>query len=326
MEAKKVVLKCNSNIFGFQLKSGSEIEINNERELNVLWIDSENKPNVSNIRLYFFQRNSEDFIKEANRINLLYDEIQRENGQLPLYEFEITNENKEERLTTTLFGMNQFLLTPNFGSATDIKVNPSRPDICYLEYLQQSASQPFKIDFIHFECENTKQLNEIFTYATRDANGQKLEVPVILQSYRKFNDDNSKELIVYDKKVIDGNAYYQFNVLPSTKLKIKIYGKTNRYDYESFNILSSLLSCQIQQGLDYVSVENIKKFIGETFHNGFYQNLLQEQLPSLFEKGYIDLKDGLYGYKFKILKVDGTVAKEFTLTQVLKHSEYHLTN
>lgn len=328
---KQIVLKCNSNIFGFQFKKNSRLYIDKDVNNNeVLFCENGGNSGINTsipIYLPLFERTAEDFIKEANRINSLFDEIEKEGGQLPLYEFEITNNNKEAAKTVTLFGSNFYLLTPNFGSDKDVSVTPSHPNISYLEYLQRSAHQPCKIDFIRLESETANQLYQIITYSTKDANGQLLQVPIITQSYRNATDENPNELMVSDRKVIDGNSDFQFNILPNTKLKLKIYGRrSHSIDSQSIDIINSLISCQIQQGLDYVSLTNLKKFIGERYCNDFYQNAIERDLESLFDKKLIDLKDGLYGYKFKILKVDGTIAKELTLNQVLKHSEYHLTN
>lgn len=327
---KEVVLKCNANIFGFQFKKNSRLyidkDVNNTDEL--LFCEYENKKGISiPIYLSLFERTHEDFIKEGQRINILFDEIEKEGGQLPIFEFEITNQNKEAPKTVTLFGSNFHLLTPNFGSDKDVSVKPLHPNISYLEYLQQSAHQPCKIDFIRLESETLNQLYQIITYSTKDANGQLLQVPIITQSYRLATDENPNELMVSDRKVIDGNSDFQFTILPDTKLKIKIYGKRSySIDSQSIDIINSLISCQIQQGLDYVSLPNLKKFIGERYYNDFYPNAIERELESLFDKKIIDLKDGLYGYKFKILKVDGTVKNELTLTQVLKHSEFNLMN
>lgn len=338
MGAKEVILKCNANIFGFQFKKDTQLSVvtvktlDGEKENISLTYQGESTPenaniNVKLISLDFFERTAEDFIHECNRINNLYDEIEKEGGQLPLYEFEIINENKESAKKVILFGLNQYLLTPNFGSEIGVKIVPDKHNISYLEYLQRSASQPFKIDFIRLESECVNQLMQIITYTTRDANGQLLQVPIITQSYRNATDENPNELMVSQQNVIDGNSYFEFAMLPSTKLKIKIYGKTNSFmDSAILSILNSVLSCQIQQGVDYVSVENIRKFTGNHFDDYFYKGTVEKLLSNLFEKGFLDFKDGLYGYKFRILKVDGTVSKELSLTKVLQHSEYNINN
>ncbi len=339
MELKQIVLKCNANIFGYQLKKGGTLKIKSAAQEPKSPVDErchlkyyegdsfETRTYEENLTSSFstkFDRTPEDFIKEAERINALFDEIQKENGTLPLYSFDVINKNKESNKKVTLFGMNQYLLSKNFGSDEDVVIRPFKEDISYLQYLQHSASCPFIIDLIHLECSNASQITQIIHYTTRDANGQLLQIPIITQSYFSATQERNDELMVYHKSAIDGNSYLQFDLLPDTILKVKVYGKSSRFDYESFNILNSLLSCQIQQGIDYVSLINIKKFIGESYYNDFYPDAIEKQLTSLFEKGYIDFKDGGYGYKFKILKVDGTLKKELSLTQVLKHSEYNI--
>lgn len=323
-EIKEVILKCNSNIFGFQLKEGTKLIIDEFGKLGIFNFESNLFTTIS---LDFFQYNPSDFIKEGQRVNKLFDEISKEGGRLPLYEFEITNENKESHKKVTLFGMNYHLLTPNFGSYNDVFVKSFHPNISYLEYLQQSASQPFVIDFIKMESKNTRQLEQIIDYKTRDANGQELKIPIILQSYRGCDDESQNKLTVCDTKVIDGNSEFSFYMLPDTKLKMRIYAKKSKsIDSDTVSVLNSLLSCQIQQGIDFVSLENVKKFVGDKFDYGFSKNKIETELFSLIEGGYIDFRDGLYGYKFKILKIDGSVKDELTLTQVLKHSEYNLIN
>ena len=331
METKEVILKYNANIFGFQLKKDSKIYINpllGDKDASLLECETDEdgkklvQPLISSSSL--FDKSPEDFIKEAERVNDLYDEIEKEGGQLPLYEFFIINDNKEKPKLVTLFGMNHYLLAPNFGSDKDVSIVPLREDLNYLEYLNQSAHHPFNVDLLKLESDNSKQITQIITITSKDANGQLCQNLLITQIYIKQNQDDVKKVDVSHPMIIDGNTNLQFNILPDTKLKVKIYGKTNTFlSNETLNILNALLSCQIQQGSDFVSIENIKKFCGAIYNHGFY-NSVDFTLKNLFEKGFIDFKDGLYGYKFKTLKVDGSTEKDLSLTKVLQRSEYNL--
>jgi len=138
------------------------------------------------------------------------------------YQVSITNSTVTP-LTATLFGMNQFLLTPNFGSAVGITVIPSQTNVSYLELLQQSASQPFETSLIRFQSTNTAQITQIVTITSKDANGQLCQIPLITQSYFSANQFQSGILDVPYAVKIDGNTNLQFTVLGSTTLVITMF-------------------------------------------------------------------------------------------------------
>jgi len=138
------------------------------------------------------------------------------------YQVSITNSTVTP-LTATLFGMNQFLLTPNFGSAVGITVIPSQTNVSYLELLQQSASQPFETSLIRIQSTNTAQITQIITITSKDANGQLCQIPLITQSYFSANQFQSGILDVPYAVKIDGNTNLQFTVLGSTTVVITMF-------------------------------------------------------------------------------------------------------
>ena len=75
-------------------------------------------------------------------------------------------------LTVQLFGLNTYLLTPNFGSSVGVTVTPAQTNVSYLELLQQSASQPFETSLIRIQTTTLPQLTQIITVTSKDANGQ----------------------------------------------------------------------------------------------------------------------------------------------------------
>jgi hypothetical protein len=131
------------------------------------------------------------------------------------YQVSITNSTPNP-LLCTLFGMNQFLLTPNFGSAVGITVIPSQSNVTYLELLQQSSSQPFETSLLRIQSVNTAQITNIITITSKDANGQLCQIPLITQSYFSANQFQSGILDIPFALRIDGNTNLQFNVLGNT--------------------------------------------------------------------------------------------------------------
>jgi len=138
------------------------------------------------------------------------------------YQVSITNSTVTP-LTATLFGMNQYLLTPNFGSAVGITVVPSQTNVSYLELLQQSASQPFETSLIRIQSTNTAQITQIITITSKDANGQLCQIPLITQSYFSANQFQSGILDVPYAVKIDGNTNLQFTVLGSTTVVMTFF-------------------------------------------------------------------------------------------------------
>ena len=119
-------------------------------------------------------------------------------------------------LTVVLFGMNTYLLTPNFGTATGVIVAPAQNNVSYLELLQQSASQPFETSLIRVQTNVASQLTQILTVTSKDANGQLLQIPIITQSYFSANQFQSTILDIPYPVKIDGNTNISFTILGNT--------------------------------------------------------------------------------------------------------------
>jgi hypothetical protein len=109
-------------------------------------------------------------------------------------------------LTLILFGKNQYLLSPNFGSAIGLIVTPSQANVTYLELLQQSADQPFETSLLRVQSDNDAQITQILTVTVKDANGQSATLPVITQSYFSSYQQQSGILDVPYNLKIDGNS------------------------------------------------------------------------------------------------------------------------
>lgn len=118
--------------------------------------------------------------------------------------------------TVVLFGMNTYLLTPNFGSSVGVIVTPAQTNVSYLELLQQSASQPFETSLIRVQTSNPSQLTQILTVTSKDANGQLCQIPIITQSYFSANQFQSTILDIPYPVKIDGNTYITFSILGNT--------------------------------------------------------------------------------------------------------------
>lgn len=131
------------------------------------------------------------------------------------YQVNITNTSGTAG-TVVLFGLNTFLLTPNFGSSVGVTVTPAQVNVSYLELLNQSASQPFETSLIRIQTSNPSQLTQILTLTSKDANGQLCQIPIITQSYFSANQFQSSILDVPYPVKIDGNTFISFPILGTT--------------------------------------------------------------------------------------------------------------
>jgi len=119
-------------------------------------------------------------------------------------------------LTVVMFGKNQFLLSPNFGSALGLTVTPSQANVSYLELLQQSSDQPFETSLLRIQSSNASQVTQILTITVKDANGQSATLPLITQSYFSSYQQQSGILDIPYNLKIDGNTNITSPVLAST--------------------------------------------------------------------------------------------------------------
>lgn len=131
------------------------------------------------------------------------------------YQVNVTNTTAGP-LTVVLFGLNSFLLTPNFGTSVGVIVTPAQVNVSYLELLNQSASQPFETSLIRIQTSSPSQLTQILTVTSKDANGQSCQIPIITQSYFSANQFQSTILDVPYPVKIDGNTFVTFPILGNT--------------------------------------------------------------------------------------------------------------
>jgi hypothetical protein len=131
------------------------------------------------------------------------------------YQVNVTNTTPNP-LTVVLFGLNTFLLTPNFGTSVGVIVTPAQVNVSYLELLNQSASQPFETSLIRIQTSSPSQLTQILTVTSKDANGQLCQIPIITQSYFSANQFQSTILDVPYPVKIDGNTFVTFSILGNT--------------------------------------------------------------------------------------------------------------
>ncbi len=323
---KSVTLLVSANIFGFQF-----------RKFTTLLIDSENRLVAQNdgfinntIHLDYFHRTKEDFLSEAEKVNNHYIEIQK-NGELPAYSIDFEN-TTDKPLKCVLFGCNYNLLRENFGSDNGIKISLSHKELSYIHALQQSQSRPIKTKMIKIVSDNVKQLSTVLSLTSKDANGQMCQIPIITNSFMT-NDIKNVLPFSYNAR-IDGGTSLSFYIEPNTKGTILFYSdETKRSDNsineKEINLINGILSCQIQQGVNYVTIDNALKFVKlQKDNKSDITNLnLTSTLNKIIKSGMIkvDNENGIikYGVNFRISKIDGTIVDVDLLT-ALKKSEYKL--
>lgn len=323
---ENVTLLVSANIFGFQF-----------RKYTTLLIDSENRLVAQNdgfrnniIHLDYFHRTKEDFLNEAKKVNENYIEIQK-NGDIPAYSIDFENPT-DKPLKCVLFGCNDNLLKPNFGSDNEIKLNASQKDVSYIMALQQSSTKPIKTKMIKIVSDNFNQLSQIMTITSKDANGQMAQTPLVTQSY--MTNDVKNVLQISYPLIVDAGTSLSFIILPKTKGTMLFYAdKTkpldNSINEKEINLINGILSCQIQQGVNYVTIDNALKFVKlyrDNKHDITSLNLTAT-LNKIIKSGIIkvDNENGYikYGVNFRISKIDGTIVDVDLLT-ALKKSEYKL--
>lgn len=142
-----------------------------------------------------------------------------------------TNEVK----SCNLFGLGQNIFRKNFGSDEGVTVSMGVSYVDYLFMLIQSAFQPFETGLIRLMSKNTKQLEEIITITSKDANGQMCQIPIITANYIKpdgigmFVDEEGNKLLEDDYKNL--NIYYVVRIDVSTDLDLKILPNTELQIY-----------------------------------------------------------------------------------------------
>lgn len=324
--SKSVTLLVSANIFGFQFRKFTTLIIDSQDRL-VAQTDGY----INNIiHIDYFHRTKQDFLTEAEKVNNNYIEIQK-NGELPAYSIDFENPT-DKPLKCVLFGCNDNLLRPNFGSDNGIIVNASQKDVSYIMALQQSSSVPIKTKMIKIVSDNTKQLSSILSLTSKDANGQMAQTPIVTNSF--MTNDVKNVLPISYNAIIDAGTSISFDVEPKTKGTILFYSdKTkpsdNSINEKEINLINAILSCQIQQGVNYVSIDNALKFV--KLHRDNKSDITSVNLTSTLNKiiksGMIkvDNQNGYikYGVNFRIAKIDGTLVDVDLLT-ALKKSEYKL--
>lgn len=324
--SKSVTLLVSANIFGFQFRKFTTLIIDSQDRLI-----AQTDGYINNvIHLDYFHRTKQDFLTEAEKVNNNYIEIQK-NGELPAYSIDFENPT-DKPLKCVLFGCNDNLLRPNFGSDNGIIVNASQKDVSYIMALQQSSSVPIKTKMIKIVSDNVKQLSSVLNITSKDANGQMAQIPIVTNSF--MTNDIKNVLPISYPVIIDGGTSISFYVEPNTKGTMLFYSdKTkpsdNSINEKEINLINAILSCQIQQGVNYVSIDNALKFV--KLHRDNKSDISNVNLTSTLNKiiksgmikvdnvnGYIK-----YGVNFRISKIDGTLVDVDLLT-ALKKSEYKL--
>lgn len=133
--------------------------------------------------------------------------------------FLIENKNDTES-KVILFGLNRYLLTPNYGSNIGvdiwvIKYFEPQPaaDGDYFEALQYSSENPFRIKTIQFDCKDESYVKEVaLNYFTKDANGVPYEKDYNFKTCEKQKTDLP----------IDANSEISFHLKPKQIIHLLI--------------------------------------------------------------------------------------------------------
>lgn len=179
--------------------------------------------------------------------------------------------NENEKKSAVLFGMNSYLLTPNFGSSLGVNVTPAQQNVSYLNLLQESCSHPFIIKTLRVKS-TLSQLEDkgIILITSKDAKGQECCIPLIINNYISSEihaeEDKSKEfeIDIPFKISIDGNTELSFELLPNSKMSVTMfYGREKYITKNFFKYIFELISKKFSKddkpkfGLPYDSTKNV---------------------------------------------------------------------
>lgn len=106
-----------------------------------------------------------------------------------------------------LFGRDRFLTETNYGSSAGVVVNSAYANTTYPELLNQSAIKPFSVNLIRLRTDNTAVFDYVMSLFSKDANGQKLEIPLdpsIYYSPRQFDKNTIDIPFIFQ---MDSNNY-----------------------------------------------------------------------------------------------------------------------
>ena len=110
--------------------------------------------------------------------------------------FLIENKNDTES-KVILFGLNRYLLTPNYGSNIGVDIwvmkhfepQPAMEEE-YFNTLQFSSENPFRIKTIQFDCKDESYVKEIAVNSyMEDANGRPFDQDYYFETNKKHNTD-----------------------------------------------------------------------------------------------------------------------------------------
>ncbi len=183
------------------------------------------------------------------------------------YPFEMVVKNTSEgRGRAVLFGMNQYLLTENFGSSHGIEKIPTYNN-SYLELLQRSASQPCGIDRIALKGK-LNVVERVWTYLEKHPSGALWQLPIVTAKYitiahEKLEKEFGEAEVTIDNLdgwKINGNTNFQFDIDGYSELKVSIYPKMERIVYTSYWIKFINLFRSKQKANIYAQVESIPQW------------------------------------------------------------------
>jgi hypothetical protein len=147
----------------------------------------------------------------------------------------VTNNDHKDKKNAVLFGLNSYLLTPNYGSDIPITVVPTQNNVSYLEVLQQSANRPFITRIISFKGKINDIRDIVLTYTQKDANGMSFTKPIIIEKLIDIDkvdlndNENDQTVEIKYKTEVDANTQISFYLKPQSKVDIYIFYNTVQY-------------------------------------------------------------------------------------------------
>ena len=135
----------------------------------------------------------------------------------------LTLENKNNHpAKAILFGYNVFFLKNNYGSDNGVNVENNYSTYEHLLFETQLETKIKKLQLISSD-DNLKERKLYFYKKT--AFGLKVKIPVILNDYYRKDQVLNNVINVNNNFVINGNKYFEIELLPKEKLSINFFGE-----------------------------------------------------------------------------------------------------
>lgn len=121
-----------------------------------------------------------------------------------------------------IFGYNHYFGVANYGSDNGVNVENNYSTYEHLLFETQLETKFKKVQLIS-SADNLKE--RMFYFYRKTAFGLQVQIPVILNEYYREDQVLNNVINVNNNFVINGNKYFEIELLPKEKLSINFFGE-----------------------------------------------------------------------------------------------------